>query len=284
MSSVYSKVPIYRPGKLREGILSTKRSDAFALEVYETSLYLTALFSTPAQTTSIISQLLPHMYLPFSTLSASCSLTALLSLVHFLVAGYPSQSRFFEHLLAMPRTFMPRSSAAYHWVWALARALRQRNYAQLERLTERAAFADLMPQPKPSPNSKPKPKPQTSPASGDGKDTSKTSTTGAPENLSLAALSTLIDVLRAKARETTWSVLRSAYRELYCPKPGGSDAAVAPTRLWLCRSLVLQSTVEPADGLNDTSVLDDWLEKKRAADEIRPKEGAEGRWIVHKAK
>ncbi|KAI0712445.1 hypothetical protein C8Q76DRAFT_797292 [Earliella scabrosa] len=49
--------------KLREGLLSTQRRDAFALEVYETSLHLSILFKSPAQTTSTLSHLLPDLYI-----------------------------------------------------------------------------------------------------------------------------------------------------------------------------------------------------------------------------
>ncbi|KAF8526132.1 hypothetical protein JB92DRAFT_3140199 [Gautieria morchelliformis] len=46
--------------KLREGLMASKRVDDFALEVYETSLYVSVLFRAPAQTTSIVNQLNPH--------------------------------------------------------------------------------------------------------------------------------------------------------------------------------------------------------------------------------
>ncbi|KAI0699956.1 hypothetical protein C8T65DRAFT_658729, partial [Cerioporus squamosus] len=48
--------------KLREGLLSIHRRDAFALEVYETSLHLSVLFKSPVQTTSTLSHLFPDLY------------------------------------------------------------------------------------------------------------------------------------------------------------------------------------------------------------------------------
>ncbi|KAJ3535086.1 hypothetical protein NM688_g7027 [Phlebia brevispora] len=254
--------------KLREGILSTKRNDAFALEAYETSLYLTALFSSPVQTTSVISQLLPHMYLPYAALPSSSLPATIVSLVHFLLTAYPSQSRFFEHLGSLPSTFLPRSSDARHWLWDLARALRQRNYARLEQLTKRETFSEFL---KDGIANRPPPSNQSQPVG--------------PENLPLDAVCTLVDALRSKARETIWTVIRSAYRELSCPKSSnGSDEVESPTRVWLRRSLVLLPLTVLANGQNNISVVDDWLEKRKERGELRPKEGVEGRWLVLKAK
>ncbi|KAF8582859.1 hypothetical protein K439DRAFT_123952 [Ramaria rubella] len=46
--------------KLREGLVASRRVDRFGLDVYEVSLYLSVLFRTPAQTTSIVTRLLSH--------------------------------------------------------------------------------------------------------------------------------------------------------------------------------------------------------------------------------
>ncbi|EJF63242.1 hypothetical protein DICSQDRAFT_145501 [Dichomitus squalens LYAD-421 SS1] len=56
--------------KLREGLLSIKRKDAFALEVYETSLYLAVLFKSPVQTTSALSHIFPDLYISIASQSA----------------------------------------------------------------------------------------------------------------------------------------------------------------------------------------------------------------------
>ncbi|KAI5981716.1 hypothetical protein EDD15DRAFT_2331110 [Pisolithus albus] len=51
--------------KLREGLISSGRSDQFSLQVYETSLYLSIMFESSVgmlDTTSILSRLVPGMY------------------------------------------------------------------------------------------------------------------------------------------------------------------------------------------------------------------------------
>ncbi|KAI0631938.1 hypothetical protein C8Q77DRAFT_1122814 [Trametes polyzona] len=120
--------------KLREGLLSTQRKDAFAREVYETSLHLSVLFRTPVQTTSTLSHLFPAFYVPdgrptvspprSGDTSSSATTTrsarheasvtqpsvdspsppptaltsTLISLLHHLDASYPSQASFQTHL------------------------------------------------------------------------------------------------------------------------------------------------------------------------------------------
>ena len=123
--------------------MSTGRKDAFTVEVYETSLYLAALFASPAQATSVISHL-TQLYQSLDTLPESVPSIVLVSLVHFLVSGFPSQSRFFEHLYSLPRTFLPVSSPARRWIWDVARTIRQRNFARLEQLTNRDALTALV--------------------------------------------------------------------------------------------------------------------------------------------
>ncbi|RPD77598.1 hypothetical protein L226DRAFT_532370 [Lentinus tigrinus ALCF2SS1-7] len=62
--------------KLREGVLSTQRRDAFALEVYETSLHLSVLFNSPVQTTSTLSHLFPDLYINVSPSTATTPSTS----------------------------------------------------------------------------------------------------------------------------------------------------------------------------------------------------------------
>ncbi|KAI0647848.1 hypothetical protein C8Q79DRAFT_534888 [Trametes meyenii] len=110
--------------KLREGLLSAQRRDAFALEAYETSLHLSVLFRSPVQTTSTLSHLFPAFYVPDAhpilSPSASTSTTyvphapspsapppstprtalssTLIFLLHHLVSSYPSQLAFHTQL------------------------------------------------------------------------------------------------------------------------------------------------------------------------------------------
>ncbi|CAL1712457.1 unnamed protein product [Somion occarium] len=262
--------------KLREGLLSTKRTDTFALEVYETSLHLSILFNSPGQTTSIITHLLPHLYSSFTELPSTTRSTALLSLLHCLVSGYPSQSRFFEHMATLPDAFVPKKSEQGRWIAALACSLRTRNYTRLYNLTENKTLVTLLPQSLPD----------CPPKSEVTHTLSQDNSSNGPRHLARDALFTLIDNLRSKARNTTSLVLRSAYRELHCDiSSKGTTGTVSPTCHWLCRSLALPS-VSPEYVDDDTVVflIDKWLQEKRAAEEIRPKEGVEGRWILCKVK
>lgn len=169
----------------------------------------------------------------------------------------------------------------------LARCLRRRSYANLEELTCRHAFTSFFLK-----------------SDQSASETSKTQDAtlidaknanfwaGAPAHLALEAACVLIDALRAKARETTWLVLRSAYRELHC-LPSCSDnvelkpdtGTVSSTAHWLIHSLALHSVTS---GLEHTESADklvnEWLAERCTAGEVRRKDGAgmEGRWIVCK--
>ncbi|KAI0926810.1 hypothetical protein AcV5_007499 [Taiwanofungus camphoratus] len=284
--------------KLREGLLSTGRNDSFAFEVYETSLYLSILFRSPTQTTSILSHL-PRLYLtlspqasvpqrPYAVLQASI----IISLLHYLLAGYPSQSRYFEHLHSLPRTFLPRGSDAYRWMADLTQALRMRNYARFETVTHRTMFEKFVGTSKEKFAAENTQTTDTKPSSLDLRqatyrgDLSSALNTGMPPNLAFEATCTLVDALRAKARETTWLVLRSAYRELHCsPRDRVASVHDSPytTSEWLVRSLTLRPVL--SDGTNITlgKLINDWLEHRCAEGEVRRKgEGIEGRWIICK--
>ncbi|KAI0769069.1 hypothetical protein BD413DRAFT_629044 [Trametes elegans] len=112
--------------KLREGLLSRQRRDAFALEVYETSLHLSVLFKSPVQTTSTLSHLFPNFYMSISNSTRrpptrpvssaangpatqplensppqpppSALPSTLILLLHHLVSSYPSQLAFYTRL------------------------------------------------------------------------------------------------------------------------------------------------------------------------------------------
>jgi len=282
--------------KLREGLLSSKRNDQFALEVYETSLHLSIIFNSPKQTSSILARLLHlHTLSPPTSANTHPALpTTLLSLLHLLVTGYPSQSLYYEHLHSLPPTFLPQSSEAFRWLKSLVRCLRTRNYARLEELTERRTFARFVSD---ESNPEAKAKHQVGPdhQTNDGpRKTDKTAHLGVPSNLPLEALCVLVEDLRIKARETTWLVLRSAYRELHCspdPAPAsGQDetktSVHSPTSEWLARSLTLRPVLsEDQQGVaNIAKLVEDWLNRKCAEGEVRRKEGPgmEGRWIICK--
>ncbi|KAG1742296.1 uncharacterized protein EDB91DRAFT_1081471 [Suillus paluster] len=66
------------------------------LFLYETSLCLSSIFDSQVQTSSILSHLLPELYISASIQPPISSV--LISLLHHLIAGYPSQKSYFEHL------------------------------------------------------------------------------------------------------------------------------------------------------------------------------------------
>jgi hypothetical protein len=225
-------------------------------------MLLSILFAAPAQTTSIISHLVPGMYATQRDLPSSSESSTVVSLLHFLAIGYPSQSRYMEHLGSVPKAFL--SAVPRRWLRDLTCALRQHNFARLERLTTRASALKAL-RLDPEVDIK-----------------SRNSTTEGPANLVLEAMCTLLDSLRARARETAWAVLRSAYRELSCPRP--SEAAPSHTRDWLLRSLTLQAVAYKKARDKDDTLLDEWIQQRVSSGELRPKEGVDGRWIVCKAK
>lgn len=241
---------------------------------YETSLYLSIIFHSPAQTTSVITHLLPRLYLSFPEVPATARTASLLSLLHFLDSGYPSQSRFYDHKATLPSTFLPKSSEQSQWIAALARSLRTRNYTRLHTLTENTTLLGLLP------------------ASKDGVTVSSSNLQRSHNNsrtihrdLARDALFSLINSIRTKAKNTTWLVLRSAYRELHCDVMMDNASGVPATRTWLCRSLCLPLVnLHSPDDAALTSRVNEWLQEKQVAGEVRPKEGVENRWIVCKVK
>ncbi|TCD70750.1 hypothetical protein EIP91_001779 [Steccherinum ochraceum] len=237
--------------KLREGLLATNRTDKFALEVYEISFHLALIFKSAPQATSVISHLLPKVYLSFAEMPTNGPTSALLSCLHFLVTAYPSQSRYLEHRNILGSKFISMQSPPGVWLDKLTRCLRQRNYSQLEVLTGRDRLTDLLP-----------------------------AQQGREHHLPLQALCVVIESLRIKARNTTWHVLRSAYRELHLPVDPGSGPG---SSMWLCRSLALRplvaSETRNGDGFDEMKT---WLSERHAAGDVRPKEGTEDRWIVTK--
>ncbi|GJE88487.1 hypothetical protein PsYK624_045700 [Phanerochaete sordida] len=247
--------------KLREAILATKRSDTFAVEVCETSMYSAILFSSPKDATSAISLLIPGLYKSQSRPPPTCPAAVTASLLYYLLVAYPSQSRYGEHLDYVPKGLIP--DGIRQWLRDLTRALRQHSYSRLERLTERGAVETALGSASARPANEPKP--------------------GAPSDLALEALCGLLDSIRSRARDTTWTILRSAYRELSCPKPTDAPASTF-TRDWLLRCLLLRRVAPNDDKKSDEQLLDDWLTERVSRAELRPKDGAEGRWIVCKLK
>ena len=223
-------------------------------------MYLSILFAAPTQTSSIVSHLVPIMYRAYPEPPKSCSLASIASLLHFLAIAYPSQSRYSEHLTSLPIAFVP--SRARAWLRDQARCLRQHNFARIEQLTNRRALMQTL--------------------ATEAGDSSSDRHAEAPHNLPMEALCTLLDTLRSKARDTTWAILRSVYRELSCPKP--TDEASLYTRKWLLQSLLLSNVAQSENSEDGTALVDTWIQQRVTVGDLRAKEGVEGRWIVCRVK
>lgn len=95
------------------------------------------------------------------------------------------------------------------------------------------------------------------------------------KRLAQTSILVVLDNLRSKARDTAWTVIRSAYREFSC------DAKSEDTKIWLSRSLSLQPLLNTDDR---TWSPEGWLEEQAIHGGTRKKEGVEGRWIVCKVR
>ncbi|OAX33220.1 hypothetical protein K503DRAFT_851960 [Rhizopogon vinicolor AM-OR11-026] len=233
--------------KLREGIFASKRSDAFAIEAYETSLCLSPLFDSPSQTSSILSHLLPDLYTSASIQPPITSV--LILLLHHLTAGYPSQRTYFDHLSHLSPNVLDRTSEAYGWISNLAMCLRTRNYIRFDALSRHDVYERLLPV-----------------------STSSDEKRNRLDRLPQDALQALVDRLRNKARDGTWMVLRGAYREL---------SASDESRAWLIKCLLLSSEQASTSNLS----FEEWMDGRCQEGHLRPKEeGAKGRWIVCKVR
>lgn len=282
--------------KLREGLLSSGRNDQFALEVYETSLYLSIMFESSVgmlDTTSILARLVPGMYTTIvrplqssqsqSTSQSSASLTAILMLLHTLVITYPSQRAYFDTLKSIPECILDRKSETYGWVRAVARCLGRCDFVEFEKLTRGSSVFDLV-----------------ASVGGDSKRDSNihvhsTSVSNshlrktAPNaqaipsrhtlDLARTAFRVLLSRLRAKARGRAWVVFRSAYREI----SEGDEV-----KRWLERYLALESVegvaLEGTESVPGTGKIpfDEWIRERERDGHIGRKEGAVGKWVVCK--
>lgn len=225
--------------------------------VYETSLYLSIIFDSPKQTTSIVPHLFPpesDPKYPASFRSTSKRLqpsihSVFCSLLHHLVTYYPSQGQYYQHLHSIDKFVLPRESAAFTWFACVTKCLRTRNYAKLATLTQKSSVLEMISQ------------------------ASKTShARSVNATLGLDALLYLLDTLRQKAAETTWNVFRSAYREF------SLDRTAEGTKLWLVRSLSLESVYGDDRSLEPN----EWAESKVSVGHVRKKEGVEDRWVICK--
>ncbi|KAI0270025.1 hypothetical protein BC834DRAFT_584373 [Gloeopeniophorella convolvens] len=238
--------------KLREGILSIRRHDQFAVEVFETSLWLSIIFHSQAQTTSILSRLLPDIYLSVTPLSStSLQLTILLASLHSLDVHYPSQRAFLELSKSLPQS-LAFDDERKAWLRDLSRSLRRGGYSHFGRLTQAPTLESLAKIPR-APNS---------PRSG--------------PDLGLLSLQTLVASLRERLRLSAWRTIRCAYREFALP--------VSDTATWLSDTLLLEAEREKEGGRPGEDRVQQWFSSREQLGEVGKKEGAEGRWTVQSKK
>ncbi|KAF8546737.1 hypothetical protein OG21DRAFT_1047994 [Imleria badia] len=238
--------------KLREGLFASGRKDGFALEVYETSLFLSVVFNSPVQTTSILSRLVPDIYSASPPPQSFRLTTILILLLHQLVISFPSQQTYLEQIKSLVPNLLERPSAAYLWISGLARSLRTSNFVQFEKLSHPDAFDPLLPLSCSVPSS-------------------NVTTATAFQDLPRNAVHALVSRLRLKARDEAWIVVRNAYREL-----SSSDE----TQTWLGKRLFFDNFGSEATAVR----FDEWVRERCRDGQLRPKQGVEGRWTVCKAR
>ncbi|KAF9452940.1 hypothetical protein P691DRAFT_755972 [Macrolepiota fuliginosa MF-IS2] len=236
--------------KLREGISSSNRTDSFSVEVYERSLYLSLIFTSPKHTTAIIPALLNDLYPkaftpvkkdPDPHRAHHRHISFLVSLLHHLITAYPSQSLYHQQRTSPSSWAPPQTTSA--WLKSLTCSLRTGNYHQFTILTQHERILQLI--------------------------TPTDSQRSVHDDLAKRALLTAVEALRAKVRETVWGIVRSAYRELWFDEPAYD------TRSWLGRSLCLDTSSMDMDG---------WLDHVGSAGHVRKKEDSDTRWIVTKVR
>ncbi|KAJ3828173.1 hypothetical protein EV361DRAFT_384627 [Lentinula raphanica] len=245
--------------KLREGIVASKRNDAFTIEVCETSLYLATLFNNTRQINSISGYFLlnPSESTTELSLQPKCSTCALvIALINQLILGHPSQTSYRKSIHSIPPSLLQSIPGVHRWITNLSSSLYSNNFCQIEKLTRRSSldllFDELLPEL----------------LSVKFNDLSiSLHPIDSNSDLARKAFYHAVDILRIKARDSAWRIIRTSYRELACNTE-------SETRNWLTRSLSLDVRTE------DSCTLDTWLEEKRVAGHIRPKEGVDGRWIV----
>jgi len=240
--------------KLREGLSASRRHDEFAVEAYETSLFLSIIFQSRVQITSILSHLLPDLYLSAEHSSkGSFPFTVLLASLHSLNIHYPSQRAFFELSKSLPASYTLRKDHEI-WLRELSGSLRRGEYAQFGRLTQPSSLTLLA-------------------AWHASEIPDRTTPIRRGPDLRLISLQTLVNSLRNHLRLSAWRVLRSAYREFALP--------LSNTATWLSDVLLLERETEKEDLRGHHVQL--WFASRENHGEVG-RNGDNGRWAVKSKK
>ncbi|KAI5827635.1 hypothetical protein K523DRAFT_373919 [Schizophyllum commune Tattone D] len=265
--------------KLREGISASKRIDAFAVEAYETSLFLAVISGNHRRISPVVSQITPELYEGIEGPHPNAPLAFTIALLYHLAASFPSQMMYQQQMALFQQgspSLLPPDSSEYTWIRALAASLRQMNVARFSGLAQPSAI----------PISEPGELAHALDNLSLGERTTSAalqSPTAAPRDTTIPrssralagdALQAALDMLREKVREHAWDVLRAAYKEL------SSTADGAP---WLARSLVLDVETRSEHEEPGAEDLARWLEGQAQLGRVKRKEGVEGRWLVCKS-
>lgn len=221
--------------------------------VYETSLWLSIIFRSYAQTASVLTPLLPDLYLSVKPPQdeASSSLTVLLASLHSLERHYPSQRAFFDLTKSLPMFSLKDDHQ--DWLRGLSCSLRRSGYSQFQRLTQNASLERLVTLG--TPNCAP-------PSNG--------------PDLPLLSLQTLVTGIRDRLRLSAWSTIRSAYREFALPLPN--------TVTWLSEVLLLEPEMGKQEPRRDSDTVQVWFTSRENLGEVVRKDGTDGRWAVKSKK
>ena len=212
---------------------------------------MSIIFRSHAQTTSILTALLPDLYLsakpPLKGEASSC-LTVLLASLHSLERHYPSQRAFFDLSKSLPPPFTLKNDHQL-WLRGLSCSLRRSGYSQFLQLTRKASLVRLVALEKSDPT---------------------------PHDLRLLSLQTLVASLRDRLRLSAWCTIRSAYREFALP--------LSNTATWLSEVLLLEPETGKQEARKDGDLVQVWFASREDLGEVIRKDGADGRWAVKSRK
>lgn len=248
------------------------------LSVYEQSLYLSIIFSVPAQTIAVLPHLLPAEAEPLlqgdgGSFSSAKLCIVILALLHTLITHHPSSSAYLNLLRA---TSSPSTShPGIDWVMRVAQAIRRHMFIRLDHVTRPEAVHAILA------------------SIGTEVNTDR-------DKLVSMALHTLVSELRSKARSDAWKVLRSAYPQFDLgsnkPQSEGKPSRVSEgggvddTHQWIVRVLSLGGEkyhAESEASRSDIEVaVERWFTEREKLGEVQRSgpnaAGAivEGRWVV----
>ena len=159
--------------------------------------------------------------------------------------SFASQKAYYHHLSSLPESCLPRNSEGFTWISSLRRAVQEHNFLECDKLTQRPSVVSLC------------------------ENLGLGTESGVTSDLHRRSLLSVVNALRSKLRESSWTMLRLSYRELRLGE--GSDTAT-----WLSSILFLRGTGSHEDGV---AVLE-WLRKKVTEGHVVEADGS--RWVIRR--